>query len=81
MSKVVINMDEFVHLAGESVYNHNYYKHKEFGYVVLEVCDEQFETLHFYKLDDQSNKVFLFSCYCDSRVDNCYQGDLGFYWS
>lgn len=82
MSKVTIDMSEFIHLEVESVYNHNYYKHKEYGYTILEVCEEQFETLHFYKLcDTVYNKVFLFSCSCDSSVDGCYQGDLGFYWS
>lgn len=85
MSKVIIDMSEFIHLEVESVYNHNYYKHKEYGYTILEVCEEQFETLHFYKVDtlnmDTNNEVFLFSCRCDNSVDGCYQGDLGFYWS
>lgn len=80
MSKVSIDMGEFLHLKGESVYNHNYYKHKEYGYTILQVCEEEFETLHFYKLDGQ-DKVFLFSCYWDSSVDDVYEGDLGFYWS
>lgn len=80
MSKVIIDLEEFTHLKEQSVYNHNYYKHKEYGYTILQVCAEEFETLHFYKLDGQ-NEVFLFSCCCDSCVDGCYQGDLGFYWS
>lgn len=81
MSKVVIDMNEFTHLKGESVYNYNFYKHNKYGYVLLQVCEEEFETLHFYKLDDQNNKVILFSCYCDSSVGDVYEGDLGFYWS
>lgn len=40
MSKMVIDMSEFIHLKGEPVYNHNYYKHKEYGYTILEVCEE-----------------------------------------
>jgi hypothetical protein len=80
MSKVTIDMSEFIHLKGESVYNHDYYKHKEHGYTILQVCEEQFETLHFYKLDDQNNKVFLFSCRWEYEQD-LYEGELGDYWS
>ena len=43
MSKVIIDLNEFVHLKGESVYNHNYYKHKEFGYTILIECSEELQ--------------------------------------
>lgn len=80
MSKVTIDMSEFVHLKDESVYNHNYYKHKEFRYVILRKCDEEANTLHFYLVEAGKENTFLFSCRDDSE-GTTYKGDLGFYWS
>ena len=82
MSKVIIDLNEFTHLKGESVYNYNFYKHNKYGYEILQDCQEEFETFDFY-LDckHSDTKSFLDSCRCDSCEDGCYQGDLGFYWS
>lgn len=82
MSKVIIDLNEFVHLKGESVYNHNYYKHKEFGYTILIECCEESQTLHFYKVES-GGRVFLFSCQCFTgyEEEDVYKGDLGFFWS
>ena len=80
MSKVTIDLNEFTHLTGESVYNHNYYKHKEHGYTILQKCDEDFDTVHFYLVNDVGNEsVFLFSC--NDHLNSVYEGDLGFFWS
>lgn len=80
MSTVVIDLSEFIHLKGESVYNHNYYKHRLHGYTILQKCDEEFDTVHFYLINEVGNgSVFLFSC--DDRLNNVYEGDLGFFWS
>lgn len=82
MSKVIIDLNEFIHLKGESVYNHNYYKHKEFNYTILENYDEQQNALHFYLLNGTGNdKVFLFSCRYPDDDSKVYEGDLGFFWS
>ena len=82
MSKVIIDLNEFVHLKGESVYNHNYYKHKEFNYTILEKCDEEQNALHFYLLNEVVNdRVFLFSCRYPDDDSKVYEGDLGFFWS
>ena len=83
MSKVIIDLNEFVHLKDVSVYNHNYYKHKEYDYTILEICDEEDNSLNFYKLSfDGIGRVFLFSCrYPDDDDSKVYEGDLGFFWS
>lgn len=49
MSKVIIDLKEFTHLKEQSVYNHNYYKHKEHGYTILQTLDEESNILRFYK--------------------------------
>ena len=80
-STVVIDLSEFIHLKGESVYNHNYYKHRLHGYTILKKCDEEFETLHFYLYDENSDtKSFLFSCEWEYQ-QHLYEGELGDYWS
>lgn len=81
MSKVIIDLNEFTHLKEESVYSHNFYKHKKYGYVVLQVCNEEFEILHFYLYDENSDtKNFLFSCRWEYQ-QHLYEGELGDYWS
>lgn len=81
MSKVIIDLNEFVHLKGESVYNYNFYKHNKYGYVILQVCEEEFDTLHFYLYCKHSaTKSFLFSCRWEYEQD-LYEGELGDYWS
>ena len=80
MSKVIIDLNEFVHLKGESVYNHNYYKHKKYDYTILQKCEEEYNTLHFYAMTS-TDKVFLFSCQDDYDEFKVYEGDLGFFWS
>ena len=82
MSKVIIDLNEFVHIKDESEYNHNYYMHKEYRYKILEICDEEYNSLNFYKLSsDGIGKVFLFSCQDDYDESKVYEGDLGFFWS
>ena len=81
MSKVIIDLKEFTHLKEESVYNYNFYKHNTYGYTVLQVCNQEFETLHFYLYDENSDtKSFLFSCEWEYQ-QHLYEGELGDYWS
>ena len=81
MSKVIIDLNEFVHLKEDSVYNYNLYKHKQFDYKILVDCNEEFETLHFYLYcKHPDTKSFLFSCRWEYRQD-LYEGELGDYWS
>ena len=82
MSKVIIDLEEFTHLKEQSVYNHNYYKHKEHGYILLQTCNEESNTLNFYKQSfDGLGNVFLFSCQYPDDDSKVFEGDLGFFWS
>lgn len=82
MSKVIIDLNEFVHLKGESSYNWNYYKHKEYDYTILQTCNEENNTLNFYKKSfDGVGDVFLFSCEYPDDDSKVYEGDLGYFWS
>lgn len=80
MSKVIIDLSEFVHLDAESSYNWNYYRHKEYGYTILQTLDEDSNILRFYKKTfDGIGSAFLFSCEYLGDNSKVYEGDLGFF--
>lgn len=54
---LTLKYDEFEHLD-ISIYNNNQYKHKQFGYVILEVCHEDFDYQSFFLLEDEQ-RIFL----------------------
>lgn len=77
MTDVAINLTDFNHMKEISVYNHNYYEHKVFKYIIYVVCAEEFECLHFYLAREQENE-FLFSSYANGG--ELHEGTLGDYW-
>lgn len=82
MSKVIIDLNEFVHLEEQSSYNWNYYKHKEHDYTILQTLDQGSNILRFYKKTfDGIGSAFLFSCRYPNDDSKVYEGDLGFFWS
>lgn len=82
MSKVIIDLNEFVHLEEKSSYYWNFYRHKEYGYTILQTLEEGSNTLRFYKKTfDGIGSAFLFSCEYLEDGSEVYEGDLGFFWS
>lgn len=55
---LILNQNEFDHLKEVSLYNFNQYKHREHGYIILEECDENYDTYSFFLLEN-GNKIFL----------------------
>ena len=82
MSKVIIDLNEFVPLKEDSVYNYHFSTHKQYDYTILQTCNEESNTLNFYKKSfDGIGNVFLFSCEYLEDGSKVYEGDLGFVWS
>ena len=80
MSKVIIDLNGFVHLEEQSSCNCNYYKHKEHGYTILQTLEEGSNILRFYKkMFDGTGSAFLFSCEYLGDNSKVYEGDLGFF--
>ncbi len=49
---------EFEHRPEISVYNNNYYRHKEFGYIIYELCHEDENYYEYFLLQDGKN-IFI----------------------
>jgi hypothetical protein len=56
--KLTITQAEFEHQKDDSVYNHNYYKHKKLGYTLLEECHED-ENYYDYLLVEGDKEIFI----------------------
>lgn len=44
---------DYEHLKDKSVYNYNYFRHKETGVVIIEKCDEYYDSYDYYTEDGE----------------------------
>lgn len=51
--KLVLKGSDFDHLKDRSDYKNNYYKHRQFEYIVLEKCDEVSNSYEFYLIENE----------------------------
>lgn len=56
-----IRLIDYDNVKEFSSYNHNYYKHKFNGSMVLVECDEYFNELNVYSVEGDET-YFMFSC-------------------
>ena len=84
--KVTFKINEFDHLKDRSGYNHNYYKHKEHKFILLQICDELANDLDWYVVEDVWKgeiKIFIGSTECKDEDDpDCkYEFEFGYHWT
>jgi hypothetical protein len=58
-NEITLHGADFVHLKERSVYNHNYYQHRETGEIILEDCDELYGEYTFYRCLEGKYEIFL----------------------
>ena len=56
--KLILNKSEFEHKVDRSFYNNNIYQNTKNKYLILEVCDEDYNTYTFYLLEPEG-RIFL----------------------
>ena len=50
MSDIIyLNGSNYLHLRERSCYNHNFYQHKETGEILLEICEEDYNSFEIYR--------------------------------
>lgn len=54
-NEIILRGSEYVHLPERSSYNHNYYQHIETGEIILEDCDEYYNSWTFYRVENNEN--------------------------
>ena len=53
MSDIIrLNQNDYCHLRERSSYNNNFYQHRETGEILLEICDEAFDSYSIYRLEN-----------------------------
>lgn len=57
--KLILQQDEFEHVASLSTYNNNYYRHKQLEYLILEECHEDYNYQSFYLIEFDHQQIFL----------------------
>jgi hypothetical protein len=47
-----LTVTDYIRLPERSTYNHNYYRHKDTGEVLLEICYEQYNSFEIFREGD-----------------------------
>ena len=76
MTNIKVELKDYYHLKDISIYNRNYYRHKEYGDMLYVECNED-EGVYRVYTGSGNNKAFLFCC--DTQDDEVLEGVL-FWW-
>ena len=66
MTNVIHNPSRWERQESMSCYNHNYYRNRDTGELILEDCDEFYGYCSFYTVDENLQELeYLGDCYCE----------------
>jgi hypothetical protein len=57
-NEITLHGADFIHLTERSVYNNNYFQHRETGEIIFEECDELYGEFTFYRCTE-NEQIFL----------------------